>query len=84
MNVFQDTLRRIAERVEGTQAVSLVGVDGIPIDSYCAVEGVSVESFAAELGAFVKAAQGPTPRSIPRRSSSFRWSPALRLRSFRA
>jgi predicted regulator of Ras-like GTPase activity (Roadblock/LC7/MglB family) len=59
MNVFQDTLRRIAERVEGTQAVSLVGVDGIPIDSYCAVEGVSVESFAAELGAFVKAAQGP-------------------------
>jgi predicted regulator of Ras-like GTPase activity (Roadblock/LC7/MglB family) len=59
MNVFQDTLRRIAERVEGTRAVSLVGVDGIPIDSYGALEGESVESFAAELGAFVKAAQGP-------------------------
>ena len=60
MNVFQDTLRRIAERVEGTRAVSLVGVDGIPIDSYGALEGeTSVESFAAELGAFVKAAQGP-------------------------
>jgi predicted regulator of Ras-like GTPase activity (Roadblock/LC7/MglB family) len=58
MNVFQDTLRRIAERVEGTRAVSLVGVDGIPIDSYGSMEGVSVESFAAELGAFVKAAQG--------------------------
>ena len=59
MNVFQDTLRRIAERVEGTQAVSLVGVDGIPIDSYGAVEGLSMESLAAELGAFVKAARGP-------------------------
>ena len=36
MNVFQDSLRRIAERVEGTRAVSLVGVDGIPIDTYLA------------------------------------------------
>jgi predicted regulator of Ras-like GTPase activity (Roadblock/LC7/MglB family) len=59
MNVFQDTLRRIAERVEGTRAVSLVGVDGIPIDSYGQLEEKSIESFAAELGAFVKAAQGP-------------------------
>src|SRR5437660_11619622 len=59
MNVFQDTLRRIAERVEGTRAVSLVGVDGIPIDSYGTLEGMSIESLAAELGAFVKAAQGP-------------------------
>jgi predicted regulator of Ras-like GTPase activity (Roadblock/LC7/MglB family) len=58
MNVFQDTLRRIAERVEGTRAVSLVGVDGIPIDSYGEAQGRSIESFAAELGAFVKAAQG--------------------------
>src|SRR5215471_3392244 len=59
MNVFQDTLRRIAERVEGTRAVSLVGMDGIPIDSYGSTEGRSIESFAAELGAFVKSAQGP-------------------------
>ena len=59
MNVFQDTLRRIAVRVEGTKAVSLVGVDGIPIDSYGAMEGLSMESLAAELGAFVKSAQGP-------------------------
>ncbi len=54
MNVFQDTLRRIAERVEGTRAVSLVGLDGIPIDTYGPGEGVSVESVAAELGSFVK------------------------------
>jgi len=54
MNVFADTLRRIAERVEGTRAVSLVGVDGIPIDTYGPGEGVSVESVAAEMGSFVK------------------------------
>jgi len=57
MNVFQDILRRIAERVEGTRAVSLVGVDGIPIDSYGKLD--DVESLAAELGAFVKNAQSP-------------------------
>ena len=59
MNVFQDILRRIAERVEGTRAVSLVGVDGIPIDSYGRFEGLTVESVAAELGTFVKNAQSP-------------------------
>jgi predicted regulator of Ras-like GTPase activity (Roadblock/LC7/MglB family) len=59
MNVFQDTLRRIAERVEGAKAVSLVGVDGIPIDSYGSMEGLSIESLAAELGAFIKSSQNP-------------------------
>jgi predicted regulator of Ras-like GTPase activity (Roadblock/LC7/MglB family) len=57
MNVFQDTLRRVAERVEGTRAVSLVGVDGIPIDTYGSGESFSVESVAAELGAMVKSAR---------------------------
>lgn len=57
MNVFQDSLRRIAERVEGTRAVSLVGVDGIPIDTYGPGEGVSIESVAAEMGAFVKSSR---------------------------
>jgi len=57
MNVFQDSLRRIAERVEGTRAVSLVGVDGIPIDTYGPGESVSVESVAAELGSFVKSSR---------------------------
>jgi predicted regulator of Ras-like GTPase activity (Roadblock/LC7/MglB family) len=60
MNVFQDTLRRIAQRVEGAQAVSLVGLDGIAIDSFApASDGLSIESVAAELGAFVKAVEGP-------------------------
>jgi predicted regulator of Ras-like GTPase activity (Roadblock/LC7/MglB family) len=57
MNVFQDTLRRVAERVEGTRAVSLVGVDGIAIDSYVSAEGLPMDSLAAETGALVKAAQ---------------------------
>jgi predicted regulator of Ras-like GTPase activity (Roadblock/LC7/MglB family) len=57
MNVFQDALRRIAERVEGTRAVSLVGVDGIPIDTYGPGEGASIESVAAEMGAFVKSSR---------------------------
>jgi predicted regulator of Ras-like GTPase activity (Roadblock/LC7/MglB family) len=56
MNVFQDALRSIAERVEGTQAVSLVGLDGIPIDSYGSAESLPIESIAAELGAFLKSA----------------------------
>jgi len=57
MNVFQDALRRIAERVEGTRAVSLVGVDGIPIDTYGPGESVSVETVAAEMGSFVKSSR---------------------------
>jgi predicted regulator of Ras-like GTPase activity (Roadblock/LC7/MglB family) len=57
MNVFQDTLRRVAERVEGARAVSLVGVDGIAIDSYVGEDGVPMESLAAEMGAIVKAAR---------------------------
>ena len=54
MNIFQDTLRRIAERVEGTRAVSLIGTDGIPIDSYGTAAPGTLESMSAELGAFVK------------------------------
>jgi predicted regulator of Ras-like GTPase activity (Roadblock/LC7/MglB family) len=57
MNVFQDSLRRIAERVEGTRAVSLVGLDGIAIDSYVSSEGLPMDSMAAEAGAVVKAAR---------------------------
>lgn len=59
MNIFQDTLRRIAERVEGTQAVSLIGTDGIAIDSYGSAERADLDSLSAELGAFVKSSQRP-------------------------
>jgi predicted regulator of Ras-like GTPase activity (Roadblock/LC7/MglB family) len=71
MNIFQDTLRRIAERVEGTRAVSLIGTDGIPIDSYGAAAPGDLESMSAELGAFVRSslrsrgsAEGPTIEQV--------------------
>lgn len=63
MNVFQDTLRRIAERVEGARAVSLIGMDGIPIDTYGPADDPAFESVAAELGAFAKSAQSPRTHS---------------------
>ena len=59
MNVFHDTLRGIAERVEGTSAVAIVGVDGIAVESYGIGQDVSIESVAAEMLAFLKAAQNP-------------------------
>ena len=59
MNVFRDTLRGIAERVADTRAVAIVGVDGIPIETYSVGEAVSIESVAAELLALVKSAQNP-------------------------
>ena len=57
MNVFGDTLRRIAERVEGARAVSLVGVDGIAIDTYGSEDRSAIEALAAEMGAFVKSSR---------------------------
>ena len=59
MNIFRDTLRGIAERVADTRAVAIVGVDGIPIETYSVGEDVSIESVAAELMALVKSAQNP-------------------------
>lgn len=57
MNVFTETLRRVAERVEGTRAVSLVGADGIPVASWGFPEGLSIETVAAEVGGLLRAAR---------------------------
>jgi predicted regulator of Ras-like GTPase activity (Roadblock/LC7/MglB family) len=54
MDVFKDTLRRIADRVEGARGVSLIGLDGIPIDSVEIDRDVPLDSVAAELTAFAK------------------------------
>lgn len=59
MNIFRDTLQRIAGNVEGTLAVSIVGLDGIPIDFTTPEQTVSIEEVAAELGAFVKRLESP-------------------------
>jgi predicted regulator of Ras-like GTPase activity (Roadblock/LC7/MglB family) len=57
VNVFTQTLRRIAERVGGTRAVSLVGADGIPVESWGSPEGLSIETVAAEVGSLLRAAR---------------------------
>lgn len=57
MNVFEEALDRIATRVSGTRAVSLVGADGIPVATRGAMEGLSIETVAAEMGGLVKAAR---------------------------
>ncbi len=57
MNVFGKALARIAERVEGTRAVSLVGTDGIPIETWGSPQSLSIETVAAEMGALLQAAR---------------------------
>lgn len=63
MNVFTETLRRVAEKVEGTRAVSLVGSDGIPVETWGSPEGLSIESVAAEVGGLLKAARSTVSAS---------------------
>ncbi len=64
MNVFAETLRRVAERVEGTRAVSLVGSDGIPVETWGSPpEGLSIETVAAEIGGLLKAARSTVSAS---------------------
>jgi len=48
-DVFRDTLMQFAERVEGLHGVSLVGRDGIAIDSVVPAEDSVLESVSAEL-----------------------------------
>jgi predicted regulator of Ras-like GTPase activity (Roadblock/LC7/MglB family) len=57
MGAFADSLRRVAERVEGTRAVALIGADGIPVETWGSAEGVSFETLAAETGGLMKAAR---------------------------
>jgi predicted regulator of Ras-like GTPase activity (Roadblock/LC7/MglB family) len=51
--MFKDVLAGIRDRVEGTLALSLIGLDGIAIASIKA-EGVPLEAIGAEFGSFVK------------------------------
>ena len=51
---FRDVLRGIGDRVEGTLAVSLIGLDGISVDSINR-DDVPLEVMGAEFGGFIKA-----------------------------
>ena len=57
MNVFEDALARVADRVSGTRAVSLVGADGIPVATRGSTESLSIETVAAQIGGLVRAAR---------------------------
>jgi predicted regulator of Ras-like GTPase activity (Roadblock/LC7/MglB family) len=51
--VFKQILTAILERVEGAVAISLIGLDGIAVESVNP-RGVALDSMGAELGGFVK------------------------------
>ncbi|MGK2859138.1 MAG: roadblock/LC7 domain-containing protein [Thermoanaerobaculia bacterium] len=51
---FRQTLEELGSRVEGFLGVSLLGLDGIAIDSIRNRDDVMLESLGAELGSFVK------------------------------
>jgi predicted regulator of Ras-like GTPase activity (Roadblock/LC7/MglB family) len=57
MGTFAEALRGISDRVHGTRAVSLVGADGIPVETWGSTEGLSMETVAAEMAGLLKAAR---------------------------
>ena len=53
MDVFRETLRRLGERVEGVRGVSLIGRDGIAVDSVTRDGEPSLDLIAAEMTGFL-------------------------------
>jgi predicted regulator of Ras-like GTPase activity (Roadblock/LC7/MglB family) len=51
--VFKNVLREMRDRVDGTLAVSIIGLDGIAVESINE-DGVPLEVMGAEFGGFVK------------------------------
>ena len=51
--MFKDVLRSIADHVEGTLAVSLIGLDGIAIETV-SYDSVPLDAMGAEFGGFIK------------------------------
>jgi predicted regulator of Ras-like GTPase activity (Roadblock/LC7/MglB family) len=51
--VFKQVLQGIRDRVEGTLAVSLIGLDGIAVESIKS-DSVPLDAMGAEFGGFVK------------------------------
>ena len=51
--MFRDVLAGLLERVEGAIAISLIGLDGIAIETLTARE-VPIDALGAEFGGFVK------------------------------
>ena len=53
--MFVERLEQIAQRIEGTQALSLVAKDGIPVESVSMDPAIDLELLAAELMSQVRA-----------------------------
>ena len=51
--MFREVLRALADRVEGTLAVSLIGLDGIAVETV-SNDSVPLEAMGAEFGGFIK------------------------------
>jgi len=51
--MFKDVLRSIAEHVEGTLAVSLIGLDGIAVETV-SYDSLPLDAMGAEFGGFIK------------------------------
>jgi predicted regulator of Ras-like GTPase activity (Roadblock/LC7/MglB family) len=51
--VFKDVLRSVADHVDGTLAVSLIGLDGIAVETV-SYDSVPLEAMGAEFGGFIK------------------------------
>ncbi|HYM59712.1 MAG TPA: hypothetical protein VEZ11_02335 [Thermoanaerobaculia bacterium] len=51
--MFKNILRGILDRVEGAVAISLIGLDGIAIESI-SEDGIALDVIGAELGSFIK------------------------------
>ena len=51
--MFREVLRGIGDRVEGTLAVSLIGLDGIAVETV-SYDSVPLEAMGAEFGGFIK------------------------------
>ncbi|HEX6159643.1 MAG TPA: hypothetical protein VF111_05720 [Thermoanaerobaculia bacterium] len=51
--MFREVLQGIQERVEGTMAITLIGLDGIAIETIN-VERVPLDVLGAEFGGFIK------------------------------
>jgi predicted regulator of Ras-like GTPase activity (Roadblock/LC7/MglB family) len=51
--MFREVLRGIGDRVDGTLAVSLIGLDGIAVETV-SYDSVPLEAMGAEFGGFIK------------------------------
>lgn len=60
--MFKDALATIKSRVEGAIAISLIGLDGIAIESI-KDDGVPLDVFGAEFGGFIKSIRPNTELS---------------------